>query len=288
MEGPENEVNLDMQHEELAAVEAIYGEDCRINLEMGSCEVFIPDATSSPRVTLEVQHLPSYPSEEAPLVNIRAAHVPAAVLEWAKSELLQQFEPGEVTVYNWVEWLKEQGGLFEAPPKEKSPEVEIAPEPIQVVEVVERSPADIHRDALVESVRGRIVHGEPFTERRSTFQAHVCQSTDVEEVPAVMSVLLENNKIRNATHNIMAYRIEAKGKGTFMQDYDDDGEAAAGGRLLHLLQVSGASDVIVVVSRWYGGILLGPARFSHINNAARDLLEELSCIPKKETKKKKK
>jgi hypothetical protein len=30
---------------------------------------------------------------------------------------------------------------------------------------------------------------------------------------------------------------------------------------------------IVVVSRWYGGIKLGPDRFKHINNVARELLE---------------
>ncbi len=32
-------------------------------------------------------------------------------------------------------------------------------------------------------------------------------------------------------------------------------------------------NVLVVVTRWYGGILLGPSRFTHINNAARLLLE---------------
>ena len=31
-------------------------------------------------------------------------------------------------------------------------------------------------------------------------------------------------------------------------------------------------NVMVVVSRWYGGVKLGPARFTHINNAARELL----------------
>lgn len=34
-----------------------------------------------------------------------------------------------------------------------------------------------------------------------------------------------------------ARRIHVPDKNTFLQDYDDDGEAAAGGRLLHLLQV---------------------------------------------------
>ena len=37
------------------------------------------------------------------------------------------------------------------------------------------------------------------------------------QVEAVMDVLLMNNKIRAATHNIMAYRIEQPEKGTFQQ-----------------------------------------------------------------------
>lgn len=31
-------------------------------------------------------------------------------------------------------------------------------------------------------------------------------------------------------------------------------------------------NVIVVVSRWFGGIHLGPDRFKHINSAARDVI----------------
>lgn len=63
-----------------------------------------------------------------------------------------------------------------------------------------------------------------------------------------------------------------------MQDCDDDGEDAAGRRLLHLLQMVDARNVLVVVSRWFGGVLLGPARFTHINNAARTLLQECGYI----------
>ena len=54
------------------------------------------------------------------------------------------------------------------------------------------------------------------------------------------------------------------------QDYDDDGESAAGGRLLHLLQLMDVWNVVVVVTRWYGGVHLGPDRFRLINAAARE------------------
>ena len=46
-------------------------------------------------------------------------------------------------------------------------------------------------------------------------------------------------------------------------DNDDDGEDAAGGRLLHLLQILDAKNVLVIVSRWYGGIKLGPGKLDY-------------------------
>ncbi|KAG9340119.1 hypothetical protein JZ751_022045 [Albula glossodonta] len=90
----------------------------------------------------------------------------------------------------------------------------------------------------------------------------------------VLDKLYENKKIASATHNIYAYRIYCEDKQTFLQDCEDDGETAAGGRLLHLLQILDVRNVMVVVSRWYGGILLGPDRFKHINNCARNILVE--------------
>uniref|UniRef100_A0A4W3HCI0 Impact RWD domain protein n=1 Tax=Callorhinchus milii TaxID=7868 RepID=A0A4W3HCI0_CALMI len=38
------------------------------------------------------------------------------------------------------------------------------------------------------------------------------------------------------------------------------------------MQILDVRNVMVVVSRWYGGILLGPDRFKHINNSARNIL----------------
>lgn len=65
-----------------------------------------------------------------------------------------------------------------------------------------------------------------------------------------------------------------------MHDQSDDGESGAGGRLQHLLQTVDARNCVVVVSRWYGGVLLGPDRFKHINNAARTLLDACGYIAK--------
>lgn len=50
-------------------------------------------------------------------------------------------------------------------------------------------------------------------------------------------------------------------------------ESMAGQKLASLLELMGTNDVLVVVSRWFGGTLLGPVRFKYIANVARELLE---------------
>lgn len=43
---------------------------------------------------------------------------------------------------------------------------------------------------------------------------------------------------------------------------------------MHLLQDSNVRNVVVIVSRWFGGMLLGPARFMYITDAARGMLSQ--------------
>lgn len=71
-------------------------------------------------------------------------------------------------------------------------------------------------------------------------------------------------------------------------DHDEDGEHGAGMKLAQLLVSMKAIDVVVVVTRWYGGVHLGPDRFRIINNAARALLSEagFGVTDTKKTKKK--
>ncbi|KAJ1969388.1 hypothetical protein IWQ62_000656 [Dispira parvispora] len=125
-----------------------------------------------------------------------------------------------------------------------------------------------------------ITTGGLIEDRHSVFVAHVSRVNSVPEAQHVVWQLLQDRKIAKATHNIVAYRIQPD-NGPWIQDYDDDGETAAGGRLLHLLQLLEMRNVLVVVTRWYGGIQLGPDRFKHINNSARRTLESAGfLVPK--------
>lgn len=113
---------------------------------------------------------------------------------------------------------------------------------------------------------------EPIIDRKSTFQGHATEVFSKHDVSLAIQQLKLNTKIERATHKMYAYRI-CEGN-VWLQDCDDDGESQAGSRLLHLLQVMEVKNILVVVSRWYGGIHLGAARFKHINNAARQVLEK--------------
>ena len=112
--------------------------------------------------------------------------------------------------------------------------------------------------------------------------AHVCAVTCTEHVQWALAELLFNDKkVARATHNMFAYRFAAGGAaGTLVSDNDDDGERGAGSKLAALLDLSGAEDVLVVVSRWFGGSLLGPARFKWIAAVARDGLVQGGFIEK--------
>lgn len=95
------------------------------------------------------------------------------------------------------------------------------------------SPQPLHRTEACPVIH----HGEPLTDRKSTFQAHVAEVTTVNQISIVLHELKSNKKIAAATHNIVAYRIRDSARQVLVQDCDDDGESAAGSRLLHLLQV---------------------------------------------------
>ncbi|KAL4399255.1 GCN2-mediated signaling protein [Malassezia pachydermatis] len=87
---------------------------------------------------------------------------------------------------------------------------------------------------------------------------------------------------RGSTHDIYAYRVLQLKPGRtglggpsdfgIEQGKEDDGEAWGSDKVARVLREQGASDVLVIVSRWYGGELLGPVRFEHITNCARAAL----------------
>ncbi len=92
-----------------------------------------------------------------------------------------------------------------------------------------------------------------FEEKKSVFIGHCAHVTSEEEAAAYVKQL--KKQYADARHNVWAYLL----RGGIVARYSDDGEpqGTAGVPVLDVIRKSGAEDVCVVVTRYFGGILLG-------------------------------
>ena len=93
---------------------------------------------------------------------------------------------------------------------------------------------------------------DEFVERKSRFIGTATPVSTQEEAIAFIEEM--RSKYWDATHNVYAYILR---DGT--KRYSDDGEpqGTAGVPVLDVLQKEGLTDLCVVVTRYFGGILLG-------------------------------
>lgn len=92
-----------------------------------------------------------------------------------------------------------------------------------------------------------------LVEKKSRFIARVCPvSTEQEALDFLASVRAEN---RTASHNVFAYRLRERN----LSRYSDDGEPSgtAGLPVLDILDRGEITDTVIVVTRYFGGTLLG-------------------------------
>ncbi len=94
---------------------------------------------------------------------------------------------------------------------------------------------------------------DEFVEQRSKFIGYVCPVKTEREA---LDFIGEKKKYHwNATHNVYAYIIRDEG----IQRCSDDGEphGTAGTPVLDVMLKSEVTDAVIVVTRYFGGILLG-------------------------------
>ena len=95
-----------------------------------------------------------------------------------------------------------------------------------------------------------------FEEKKSRFIANVKPVSN--ENDAIEFINNLKTKYWDATHNVYAYSINNE---TLIQRYSDDGEPSgtAGMPALEVVKRMGLQDVVVVITRYFGGTLLGAA-----------------------------
>lgn len=109
-----------------------------------------------------------------------------------------------------------------------------------------------------------------FVEKRSRFIGHVWRVASEEEARA----RIEETKKRHydARHNCWCYRLREGG----VERYSDDGEpqGTAGQPMLNVFQREGVENVACVVTRYFGGVLLGAGGLVRAyTQAAKDALD---------------
>ena len=92
-----------------------------------------------------------------------------------------------------------------------------------------------------------------LTEKRSRFIGYCKPVSTEEEATAFIASI--RSRHWDARHNVYAYSLREGN----LRRYSDDGEPSgtAGMPVLDVLQKSGVTDVCVVVTRYFGGVLLG-------------------------------
>ena len=93
-----------------------------------------------------------------------------------------------------------------------------------------------------------------YEEKKSVFLGEIRHVVSEEEALAFLKSIRE--KHRDATHNCYAYVI---GENAGIMRYNDDGEpgGTAGMPMMEVLKARGVVNCCVVVTRYFGGILLG-------------------------------
>lgn len=112
-----------------------------------------------------------------------------------------------------------------------------------------------------------LITSRKIQDRKSIFLAHAVEIKSETELNRNTLFITSLPATQQATHNIRAWRFLALKPGRtglsgpddfrLVSGYDDDGEKWAGGKLLKLLERCEVVDVLVVVTRWYGGEMLG-------------------------------
>ncbi|EHK26003.1 uncharacterized protein TRIVIDRAFT_141842 [Trichoderma virens Gv29-8] len=247
--------------DEVEALNSIYGEGCLAPSEdqdespASSSTTYILQLPGDEASSLRLQFPDSYPAEPPTVLGTQHSSggrkgAGARDLGVFREALGTVFQPGSVCLFDAVEEFV------------RRMEEEREREELRAVDGGQTDFAAMTPPPWTLS--------EVVVENKSTFVAHVARVSSPAEAKLFLQHLLwSDRRIRSATHNITAWRIRGPG-GTSYSDCDDDGEDAAGGRLLHLLQLMEVWDAMVVVTRWYGGVKLGPRRFALINSVARD------------------
>jgi hypothetical protein len=275
------ENNIQSQNDEIEVLQSIYDSDIIDKLETERCyEIHLTLHEALAPLIIQFWYPETYPSNDSPNFSARSNWITKEHMSWLNEALNKCFVSGNVVMYEWIEFIK--NNLFEELQLENLVSSDSNTIQSELQEELNEEEDDLDNETQEQIDKLNIVHGEIFVEKKSRFVAHVANVHTLDQVNLFIRFLKRDKRIAEATHNIVAYRFEKQNKHSgeilIEENRDDDGEFGAGDPLLFLLQRANAMNVCVVVTRWYGGIQLGPDRFRIILNVAKELLQREEYI----------
>ncbi|KDR75261.1 hypothetical protein GALMADRAFT_157118 [Galerina marginata CBS 339.88] len=120
-------------------------------------------------------------------------------------------------------------------------------------------------------------------QRKSIFLAHASILPTSTALPRFINHLTSLPRLKRATHCMYAWRVVAdpSNPSSRLSGQNDGGENGSGERLSRLLTLSECENVVVVVSRWYGGVKLGSDRWKMISSVAKEALHRGEFVKEK-------
>lgn len=120
-----------------------------------------------------------------------------------------------------------------------------------------------------------------IVEKKSKFIANMFYIEDVQEAEEIIKKT--KKKYFDARHNCIAYRVIEKER--LIERSSDDGEPSgtAGAPMLNILQKNNLVNVLIIVTRYFGGILLGTGGLvrsysSSLQKAIEESAKEKKCL----------
>lgn len=244
--------------EEIEVINSIYENAAEYTGSTHTVRLHVPE--TSTKVLL---WLPDTYPEEAPRVRgVTGLNDDRIVVQKLQFIVDASFVPGEVYLFTFIDEIKDEVAELEQQEAEEKQHNSLS---FQLSELNVKGSAFIEKWSSSGEIR----------DRGSVFIGRATRANSEAEMDQLVSDLMCDKKVSQANINMIAWRIKlGPDSDLYAQDFDDGGEAGAGACMLHVLKMANIENVVVVVSRYFSGAHIGPDRFKHIKNCARDALVE--------------
>lgn len=249
-----NETMNEELQDEVTSINSIYGDKTlrSVSSHPVTLALTIPQ---HPSISIQIEFSENYPDVPPSVLGPYSVGDDVAkgagtrIVELLRIVLAEVYAPKQPCIFDLVEEAGarlQQLGLGEGTEGE---EPQSAQEDGQQSASLHQIGSDHHQPAEVTGEEPPWAISEVVSEKKSVFVARAAAVYSVEQGKGYLAHLLATDKkVAKATHNITAWRIHGE-NGVQFQDCNDDGESAAGGRVLHLLELMGVWNVMVVVTR---------------------------------------